>query len=110
PPTVTITRAALRSMVIGWSGPGCLIGFVVMTHLPRFDSSMNLVSTGIRVNTVDSDPTETYRRYETTEGDRMALVDYRLTDGIATIAMDDGKKNALSLEMFTELGRAFDRA
>jgi enoyl-CoA hydratase len=37
-------------------------------------------------------------------------VDYQLRDGIAEIRMDDGKVNALSLEMFAELGGAFDRA
>jgi enoyl-CoA hydratase/carnithine racemase len=40
----------------------------------------------------------------------MTRVDYRLRDGIADIRMDDGKVNALSLEMFGELGSAFDRA
>jgi enoyl-CoA hydratase len=39
-----------------------------------------------------------------------SLVEYRRADGVATITMDDGKKNALSLEMFTQLGAAFDRA
>jgi enoyl-CoA hydratase len=38
------------------------------------------------------------------------LVTYRLADGIATIAMDDGKVNALSPAMFAELGAALDRA
>jgi enoyl-CoA hydratase len=37
-------------------------------------------------------------------------VDYRLSEGIAEIRMDDGKVNALSLEMFAELGAALDRA
>ncbi len=37
-------------------------------------------------------------------------VRYQLRDGIAEIRMDDGKVNALSLEMFGELGAAFDRA
>jgi len=37
-------------------------------------------------------------------------VEYQLRDGIAEIRMDDGKVNALSLEMFGELGAAFDRA
>ena len=37
-------------------------------------------------------------------------VGYSLRDGIAEIAMDDGKVNALSIEMFGELGDAFDRA
>jgi enoyl-CoA hydratase len=39
-----------------------------------------------------------------------ALVSYRLHEGIATIAMDDGKMNALSPEMFAQLDAAFDRA
>ena len=39
-----------------------------------------------------------------------ALVSYRLRDSVATITMDDGKVNALSLAMFTELAAAFDRA
>src|SRR5579864_7069949 len=38
------------------------------------------------------------------------LVSYRRRDSVATITMDDGKVNALSLAMFTELGAAFDRA
>ena len=38
------------------------------------------------------------------------LVSYRLRDSVATITMDDGKVNALSLAMFTELGAAFDQA
>lgn len=38
------------------------------------------------------------------------LVDYRLDDRIATITMDDGKKNALSPDMFAALSAAFDRA
>jgi enoyl-CoA hydratase len=39
-----------------------------------------------------------------------ALATYRLTDSVATITMDDGKVNALSLAMLTELGTALDRA
>jgi len=39
-----------------------------------------------------------------------ARVRYELADSIATITLDDGKKNALSLDTFTELGAAFDRA
>ena len=35
---------------------------------------------------------------------------YDLQDGIATIAMDDGKANALSVAMLAELSAAFDRA
>ena len=38
------------------------------------------------------------------------LVTYRNDDSIATITMDDGKRNALSAEMFAELNAAFDRA
>jgi enoyl-CoA hydratase len=38
------------------------------------------------------------------------LVTYRLDDAIATITMDDGKVNVLSLQMFAELSDAFDRA
>ena len=37
-------------------------------------------------------------------------VEYQLRDGIAEISMDDGKVNALSLDIFGELGGAFDRA
>src|SRR5262249_62407158 len=37
-------------------------------------------------------------------------VRYELADSVATITLDDGKKNALSLDTFTELGAAFDRA
>jgi enoyl-CoA hydratase len=39
-----------------------------------------------------------------------ALVSYRLTDSVATIAMDDGKVNALSLQMLADLNAALDRA
>ncbi|MCA9668689.1 MAG: crotonase/enoyl-CoA hydratase family protein [Myxococcales bacterium] len=38
------------------------------------------------------------------------IVSYSQTDGIATIAMDDGKANALSTEMVKQLEQAFDRA
>lgn len=38
------------------------------------------------------------------------LVTYRLKDSIATITMDDGKVNALSLQMFKELNTALDQA
>jgi enoyl-CoA hydratase len=38
------------------------------------------------------------------------LTTYTLADGIATIAMDDGKANALSSTMLAELSAAFDRA
>ena len=37
-------------------------------------------------------------------------VHYDLQDGIATIRIDDGKRNALSPQVFEELYRAFDRA
>jgi enoyl-CoA hydratase len=37
-------------------------------------------------------------------------VTYQLSDSIATITLDDGKRNALALETFAELGAAFDRA
>jgi enoyl-CoA hydratase/carnithine racemase len=37
-------------------------------------------------------------------------VAYRLDDSIATITMDDGKMNVLSLAMFAELNAALDRA
>jgi enoyl-CoA hydratase len=40
----------------------------------------------------------------------MDLVTYELRDSIATIIMDDGKRNVLSIDMFSELNRAFDRA
>jgi enoyl-CoA hydratase len=38
------------------------------------------------------------------------LVSYQLTEGIATIAMDDGKVNALSLAMLSAVNEALDRA
>jgi enoyl-CoA hydratase len=37
-------------------------------------------------------------------------VTYRVDDAIATVTMDDGKLNVLSLEMFAELNAALDRA
>lgn len=40
----------------------------------------------------------------------MGLVRYALDGGVATIAMDDGKVNALSPAMLGELNAAFDRA
>jgi enoyl-CoA hydratase len=40
----------------------------------------------------------------------MGLVSYALDGGVATIAMDDGKVNALSPAMLGELNAAFDRA
>ena len=39
-----------------------------------------------------------------------SLVQYRLEDSVATITMDDGKVNAMSLRMLTELNTALDRA
>ena len=38
------------------------------------------------------------------------LLTYELRDGIATITMDDGKANVLSVGMFTEINQALDRA
>lgn len=38
------------------------------------------------------------------------LVTYKLSDSIATIDMDDGKVNALSLQMLAEIDAALDRA
>jgi len=38
------------------------------------------------------------------------LTTYRLDDGIATITMDDGRVNALSSAMLSEVSAAFDRA
>lgn len=38
------------------------------------------------------------------------LVSYEVNDGIATIAMDDGKANAMSLAMLDELNTALDEA
>ena len=38
------------------------------------------------------------------------VVTYQFKDSIATITMDDGKVNALSLQIFSELNVAFDRA
>ena len=40
----------------------------------------------------------------------MTLLDYQLSDGVATITLDDGKVNALSLEMQAAIGAAIDRA
>lgn len=39
-----------------------------------------------------------------------SLVSYRLDDGVATIGMDDGKVNALSIEMLASVGEALDHA
>jgi enoyl-CoA hydratase len=38
------------------------------------------------------------------------LVSYDLTDGVATVTRDDGKVNALGLDMLTAVGHALDRA
>ncbi|MGN9843903.1 crotonase/enoyl-CoA hydratase family protein [Nonomuraea sp. H19] len=38
------------------------------------------------------------------------LVTYQLKDSVATITMDDGKVNVISLQMITELNAALDRA
>src|SRR5262245_28024313 len=38
------------------------------------------------------------------------LVTYDLSDSIATITLDDGKRNALSLDVFSQLAAALDRA
>jgi len=38
------------------------------------------------------------------------LTTYELTDGVATITLDDGKVNALSVEMLTSIGEQLDRA
>jgi enoyl-CoA hydratase len=38
------------------------------------------------------------------------LVEYELNDSIATITMDDGKVNALSLQMLADINAALDRA
>ncbi len=40
----------------------------------------------------------------------MTLIDYQLSDGVATIRLDDGKVNALSLDMQAAIGEALDRA
>ena len=37
-------------------------------------------------------------------------VTYSYENGIATISMDDGKANALSHDMWDQLGEAFDKA
>jgi enoyl-CoA hydratase len=39
-----------------------------------------------------------------------ALVTYRAEDAVASVTMDDGKLNVLSLQMFSELNGALDRA
>ncbi len=40
----------------------------------------------------------------------MNLVSYRLKDGVATIAMDDGRANIMNAEMLTQLIQAFQQA
>ena len=40
----------------------------------------------------------------------MSLVSYSLADGVAMLAMDDGKVNAMSVAMLQELHACFDRA
>lgn len=40
----------------------------------------------------------------------MTLLDYQFSDGIATIRLDDGKVNALSVAMQEAIGQAIDRA
>ncbi|HWD55262.1 MAG TPA: crotonase/enoyl-CoA hydratase family protein [Acidimicrobiales bacterium] len=40
----------------------------------------------------------------------MTLIDYQLSDGVATIRLDDGKVNALSLDMQAAIGEALGRA
>jgi enoyl-CoA hydratase len=40
----------------------------------------------------------------------MTLLDYRCSDGIATIRLDDGKVNALGIAMQAAIGEAIDRA
>lgn len=40
----------------------------------------------------------------------MSLTSYELADGVATVAMDDGKANVLSSAMLAELNAALDRA
>lgn len=39
-----------------------------------------------------------------------SLISYQLADSVATVTMDDGKVNVLSLRMITEINRALDRA
>ena len=38
------------------------------------------------------------------------LTNYELSDGIATITMDDGKVNALSTSMLADIASRFDQA
>jgi enoyl-CoA hydratase len=40
----------------------------------------------------------------------VTLLDYQLEDGIATIRLDDGKVNVMSLDMQAAIGQAIDRA
>jgi enoyl-CoA hydratase len=44
------------------------------------------------------------------ESEHEDSVEYSLRDGVATIRIDDGKRNALSPEVFRELYTAFDQA
>jgi enoyl-CoA hydratase len=39
----------------------------------------------------------------------MAKIQYSIEDGVALIAMDDGKANAMDFEFFTEMGHSLDR-
>lgn len=39
-----------------------------------------------------------------------SLISYQLADSVATVTMDDGKVNVLSLRMITEINRALDQA
>jgi enoyl-CoA hydratase len=50
------------------------------------------------------------RNVRTKEVAVSTLATYRLEDGIGAIAMDDGKRNVLSLELFRQLSDAFARA
>ena len=66
--------------------------------------------------TVDSARPQSSQRYVTMARKPMrevtmsTLVTYRLENGIGTIAMDDGKRNVLSLEMIRQLSDALTRA
>jgi enoyl-CoA hydratase len=39
-----------------------------------------------------------------------SLIDYQLADSVATVTLDDGKVNVLSVRMITEINQALDRA
>lgn len=41
---------------------------------------------------------------------KTTLVQYKLLDGVATIRIDDGKRNALSPQLLSQLAKALDRA